>query len=244
MIKQEQEIDWRKIKAVIFDVDGTLYTQSKLRKKMLLALLTYYAMRPWRLKEMLILQHFRAEREKRTGNPCEDLENAQYTWCADRGNYPVAKIRQVVEQWIFNYPNKYLRGCTYPGTKAFFDALQQHNIKIAIYSDYKAHDKLKAMDLQADLILSSTDADIDRLKPDPKALFYIAEKFKVTPQECLFIGDRQELDGECAINAGMPYLIVQKKPFKDFDFYSKLTEQVSSASNSKNKDQGSKIFAS
>ncbi len=224
----EQEIDWNKIKVVIFDVDGTLYRQSKLRKKMLVSLLSYYSLRPWRLKEMLMLHHFRAEREKRTGNPCANLEEAQYAWCAAKGNFPVATIKKVIGKWIFTYPNQHLAGCIYPGTAAFFDALRRHGKKIAIYSDYKAEDKLKAMNLQADLVVASTDSEIDRLKPDPTALHYIMRKLGVSPEECLFIGDRQELDGACAINAEMPYLIVDKQPTDKFSFYSDLTKHIDS----------------
>lgn len=221
-------INWAIIKAVIFDVDGTLYTQSLLRKKMAYALLAHYSMHPWRFRDILILRHFRAEREKRTGNAGHDLENAQYVWCAEKGAYSLERVKEVVEHWMFTFPNKYLAACMYPGTKSFFDKLQSRNIKIAIYSDYKAHDKLKAMDLQADLVVSSTDPEIDRLKPDPTAPLYIANKLGVLPEECLFIGDRQELDGECAINAGMPYLIIEKKPFSSFDFYQKLENNLTS----------------
>lgn len=221
-------ISWDTIKVVIFDVDGTLYTQSRLRKKMAYALLAHYSIRPWRLQDMMILRHFRAEREKRTGHAGDDLENAQYMWCAQKGNYSPARVKRVVNQWMFTFPNQYLAACMYPGTQSFFAKLKSLNIKIAIYSDYKAHDKLKAMELEADLIVSSTDPEIDRLKPDPKGLLHIANQLGVSPQECLFIGDRQELDGECAINADMPYLIVDKKPFDSFDFYQQLENTLTS----------------
>jgi phosphoglycolate phosphatase/putative hydrolase of the HAD superfamily len=100
------------------------------------------------------------------------------------------------------------------------------DIKIAIYSDYKAEDKLKAMGLKADLVVSSTDSDIDRLKPDPAGLFHIVRQMNVLPQDCLFIGDRPELDGVCAEQAGMPCLIVEKKPFDQFDFFHKLLSEL------------------
>jgi phosphoglycolate phosphatase/putative hydrolase of the HAD superfamily len=220
------KVEWERVKAVIFDVDGTLYDQSQLRKKMLFELLRYYLMRPWRFREMLALAHFRSEREKRAGFPGPDLENAQYTWCTERGRYPAAMVRNVVGRWIFKRPLRYLNACTYPGTKDFFEALRRQGIPIAIYSDYVAHEKLKAMGLAADIVVSSTDPEVDRLKPDPKGLLYIADQLGVTPSECLFIGDRQEMDGACALNAHMPYLIIEKKPYKIFDFYTKLTEQL------------------
>lgn len=221
-------VNWETTKVVILDVDGTLYTQSRLRKKMAYALLAHYSMRPWRMQDIMILRHFRAQREKRTGHAGGDLENAQYMWCAQQGNYPVERVKQVVDKWMFTFPNQYLAACMYPGTQSFFAKLRSLNIKTAIYSDYKAHDKLKAMNLEVDLIVSSTDSEIDRLKPDPRGLLYIADKLGVSPQQCLFIGDRPELDGQCAINANMPYLIVTKKPFDSFDFYQQLENTLPS----------------
>lgn len=219
-------VRWDKIKAVIFDVDGTLYTQSKLRAKMLGALLRYYAVRPWRLSEILILQRFRTEREKRQGAAGPDLENAQYIWGSNHGRTPVSKVKQVVAQWIFREPNQYLPDCRYPGTQSFFALLHRQGIKIGIYSDYKAHDKLTAMGLWADIIVSSTDPEIDHLKPAPHGLLYIAAKLGLAVEECLFIGDRPELDGACAQQAGMPYLIVDKLPFDSFSFYQTLEAQL------------------
>ncbi len=127
---------------------------------------------------------------------------------------------------MFCYPNKYLLKCSYPGVGSFFKALQEKDLYTAIYSDYPAVDKLKAMNLQADLVVSSTDADIDRLKPDPTAVLHIANYFKVNTNECLFIGDRHELDAQCAINAGSPYFIIDKKPYAKFDFYTNLKLKI------------------
>lgn len=220
-------INWERLKVVVFDVDGTLYTQSMLRRKMLADLLLYYLFRPWRIKELRMLQDFRAEREKKAGYSCDDLENAQYHWCALKGGWDVATLKKVVAYWMFNYPNKYLAACVHPHTHELFALLKEKGFKIAIYSDYAAHDKLKAMNLEADLIVSSTDSHISCLKPDPKALLYISKTMKVLPEECLFIGDRQELDGQCAENAGMPYLIIEKKPISKFDFFKTLVAQLS-----------------
>ncbi|MGI4737391.1 MAG: HAD family hydrolase [Janthinobacterium lividum] len=217
-----ENLDWNKIKAVIFDVDGTLYAQSKLRRRMLYDLLGYYALRPWRLQEMLLLRRFRAEREKRAGHVGPGLESAQYAWCADNSRFSTEQVRTVVNHWMFRHPNQYLGNCVYPGTQSFFDALRRQGIKIGIYSDYPAHDKLAAMGLQADVAVSSIDPEIDRLKPNPQGLLYLAEALSLSPADCLFIGDRPELDGACAEQAGMPCLIVNHQPFDQFAFYHDL----------------------
>jgi phosphoglycolate phosphatase/putative hydrolase of the HAD superfamily len=228
-VAEQPEIQWEKVKAVIFDVDGTLYTQSKLRSKMLGALLRYYALRPWRVQEMFILQRFRAEREKRHGAAGPDIENAQYAWASNNGRIPLDKIKRVVDHWMFQFPNQYLLACTYPGTQSFFAALRKKGIKIGIYSDYKAHDKLAAMGLQADIVVSSTDPEVDHLKPAPHGLLYIADALDLAPADCVFIGDRPELDGACAEQAGMPYLIVDKQPFDSFAFYKTLEDKLTTS---------------
>jgi FMN phosphatase YigB (HAD superfamily) len=221
-----QGLDWNTIKAVIFDVDGTLYAQSKLRRRMLYDLLGYYTLRPWRLQEMLLLRRFRAEREKRPGHQGPNLESAQYAWCADNSRFSVAQVRSVVDRWMFRHPNQYLGSCAYPGAQSFFDALRQQGIKIGIYSDYPAHDKLVALGLQADIVVSSTDPEIDQLKPNPKGLLHIVAALGLAPTECLFVGDRPELDGLCAERAGMPYLIVPRQPFDQFTFYHDLARTL------------------
>lgn len=219
-------ISWDKVKVVIFDVDGTLYAQSELRKKMLRSLLFYYALRPWKFQELIILQSFRRERERRAGFSEGNLEKAQYDWCADKGNFSSAEVRKVVAKWIFNAPNQFLSSCLYPGAKDYFDTLRKSGIKIGIYSDYKAEAKLKALGLEADIVVSSTDKEVDMLKPNPKGLLSIAQKLRVSVEECVFIGDRQEMDGLCAERANMPYLILEKKPMNKFDFFVNLQEQL------------------
>ena len=208
-------------KAVIFDVDGTLYRQRPLRQKMLLALLGHYARRPWRWRELQMLSRFRAEREKRPGAVGPDLENAQYTW----GGYPAAQVRPVVQRWIFDYPNQYLAACAYPGVADFFAALRRQGIKIGVYSDYPAQAKLAALGLTADVVVSSTDAAVDRLKPDPAGLLHAARQLGVAPADCLFIGDRPELDGECARRAQVPFLLVNQEPAA-LPFYQLLANQL------------------
>jgi FMN phosphatase YigB (HAD superfamily) len=68
-----------------------------------------------------------------------------------------------------------------------------------------------ALSLEVDVMVSSTDAEVDRLKPDPKGLILAASKLKTPLKECLFIGDRDDKDGECARRAGMPYLILNRR---------------------------------
>lgn len=201
-----------KLQLVIFDVDGTLYGQSKLRKIMLLKLLLYYMVRPWKYKEFLILYHFRKEREKKAGYKGQNLEEEQYQWCAKKMNIQVDVVKPVVKQWIFEAPNPHLKNCIYPGVADFLAALKTRGIKTAVYSDYNPETKMTQMQLKVDLELSSTDPRINSFKPNPDGLNFILNTMNLTDKTtCLYLGDRYELDGICSGRAGVPFLLVNEK---------------------------------
>ncbi|MFA4870520.1 MAG: HAD family hydrolase [Pedobacter sp.] len=220
-----ENINWGELELVIFDVDGTLYDQKKLRKKMMLALFLHYLMRPWRYKELLILYHFRQEREKRHGYQSDDLQTEQYLWVLSKVNVSLSRIKRVIDYWIFNYPNKYLKTCKYPGLEQFFEELKKKNIRTAIYSDYESEQKLKSMNIAVDLIVSSTDIYVNAFKPIPIGLNYIITKLKIKNSNCLFIGDRKELDGECAARASIPFFLINKNN-TDKLYYNRLSDQL------------------
>lgn len=217
---------WQQMQVVMFDVDGTLYQQSKLRKIMFFKLIAHYLVRPWNYNDVLILYHFRKEREKRAGYSSLNLQEEQYLWCAEKSGQQLEKVKKVVNKWIFDLPNNYLKKCMYPGVEQFFADLKKHGIKTAVYSDYTSAEKLKQMHLQVDMEISSTDKIVNSFKPLPNGLLAILLELKITDKKnCLYIGDRFELDGLCAEQAGVPFLLVNKKDAA-IDFYIKLSAQL------------------
>ncbi|MNL44377.1 hypothetical protein D3C87_1669500 [compost metagenome] len=122
-----------------------------------------------------------------------------------------------MEKWIYNFPNQFLEACKYDGLDIFLKELKNRNILTAIYSDYPAMMKLKAMRIEADLVVSSTQKEINAFKPVPKGLNYILSRFpEIDNEHCVFIGDRMELDGVCAVRASIPFLHISKKERKGF----------------------------
>lgn len=229
--------DWSNIKVLILDVDGTLYDQSALRKKMLFQLLKYYLFRPFQLNDLLVLHHFRLARERKAGYEGNNLEEKQYEWCAEKIKLPLDKIKSVIKKWMFEFPNPYVSACSYPGMHNFVDFIQKEsNIKIVIYSDYDAKQKLAALSINADLVLAATDSEINCLKPHPKALFYLMEKLDVRHDECLYIGDRDELDGVCAREAKVAFMNLKNDSYITKEFYNEL---LKSFKHFKEKNDGS-----
>ncbi len=63
--------------------------------------------------------------------------------------------------------------------------------------------KTFALDCYFDLVISSL--DVSRPKPDPESVLKILDYFRVSPEQCLYIGD-SEVDVQTAGGAGVPFV--------------------------------------
>jgi FMN phosphatase YigB (HAD superfamily) len=193
--------------AVIFDVDGTMYNQRLLKLYMMIEILRCSVSRPARMKDILILRRYRIQRERSAGRGLDDLEESLLSATAADCRSNVDKVRSVVGEWIHTRPLRHLLACRAPGLVEFLNALRSRGVAVAVFSDYPSLDKLRALGITVDTAVCSSDATVDRLKPDPRGLLVTCGRLGRSPAECLFIGDRDDRDGECARQAHMPYLI-------------------------------------
>jgi len=196
-----------KVRGVILDLDGTLYDQKRLRLRMASELIRHYLFRPWLLKEVLILFHFRRHREMLAEAGASDVSRQQFVATAGRCSCSVEQVESVVQKWLFLRPLPYLASCRYPFVDILLSWLSNQQIMVAVLSDYPPEGKLKALRLGDVPCYSSTDSCIDRLKPDPAGLLHICQRWNLSPGQCLVIGDRDDRDGEAARRAGMHYII-------------------------------------
>ena len=199
-------------KAVIFDVDGTLYYQKPLRLIMATRLLLHYAVRPWRWVDLKILKTFRILREKGEYGD-GDLKVLQYTSVADKLSVEIERVRSVVEKWMEIYPLSYLCCCK-DNAAAWVVTLKKAEVLTVAYSDYPVKEKIKALGIQSHYHSRATDIAINCLKPDPKGLTVILAALSLWPRNCLMVGDRDEKDGECARRVGMNYQILPSGVFR------------------------------
>jgi HAD superfamily hydrolase (TIGR01549 family) len=208
----------RPIRAVLLDVDGTLYHQDALRcliafelSALPLAKGSYrLAVHVWR-----VLRCFRRVREelRRLGSPTTSLAELQYVETAKRTGTDPAEVEQIVAEWIDQRPLKYLRLCRRCGIEGFLAFLESKAVHIGVFSDYPTLNKLQALGLSCRtmLALCATDPDINAFKPHPKGFLRACATWGLPPEEVLYVGDRSEVDAIGAAAAGMRCAILIRR---------------------------------
>lgn len=206
------KINWDQLKLFIFDLDGTLYAQRPLRKCIGRALLRYYLPRPWRIGEISVIRQFRIMVEELRNRDIPDPANELFLQTAKKTGYDPARVRKIIEKWMYRYPLRHLNRFRYEGVPELFALLRKKGKNIAVYSDYPVQEKLEALGLSADATLYSLHPEINELKPGPGALESLMKKFGVRPEQCIFVGDRSDTDGKAAEQAGISFLLFKKGP--------------------------------
>jgi HAD superfamily hydrolase (TIGR01509 family) len=206
----------RRIRAVLFDLDGTLYRQAPLRRLMAMELLTLPLSGPLKApKRLRALRAYRnAQEQLRHGSRNGTVVHAQTALAAQASGLPEAEVAALVDEWMQRRPLKYLGWCRMSGTDALLNWLRDRGVPAGVLSDYPAAAKLEAMGLadRFEFVLSAADPEIGRFKPDPRGFARACERWGLPPREVLMVGDRLAVDGAGAAAAGMPSVILGGRP--------------------------------
>jgi HAD superfamily hydrolase (TIGR01549 family) len=220
--------DSASVAAVIFDVDGTLYRQSALRRAMLFRLFCAHVLHPrqavatfrilWSYRgahEQLRNDQLRSDRFRTDGStqPAGTmLGERQLMLTARRSGYPVAAVSRTIEQWIERSPLDLMLEARWPGVVECLQELRGAGIRIGALSDYPATAKLTAMGLSAffDVVVCAQDSAVGRLKPDPAGLLIVLARLEVRADQAVYVGDRPEIDARAARAAGMRCYIIDR----------------------------------
>jgi FMN phosphatase YigB (HAD superfamily) len=202
----------RSISAVLFDLDGTLYRQPRMRALMALELSTMFVTGPRSARRRLraLSAYRRAQEALRDASGPRVSGSAQLAFASARSGVPLDEVRTIVEEWMFERPLKYMRACSAAGLLPLLALLERERLPIGVLSDYPAEAKLNALGLAGRFspILCSTDPEIAALKPDPRGFLRASEHWGIAPGEVLVVGDRADVDGEGARAAGMPCVVI------------------------------------
>ena len=190
---------------MVFDMDGTLYHQAPLRRRMA-AQLVLHTLKRRDATVVRILRDYRRRREALAEARAGAFDGPLVDGCAQACGVPADQVRAVIAEWIERRPLLQLAATAVPGAAELFARLGAVGAQVAVWSDYPVRDKLAALGLKADIMLSATDPELDRMKPDPRGLEMIMERAGSCARDTLMIGDRDERDGAAARALGVDFL--------------------------------------
>lgn len=203
-----------KVKAVIFDLDGTLYDNRKLYRLVILNSL-------FRLRllyaERLSRHHMSGRYFGRKGATYDQLfarmsrmtglpESIASKWYWEQ--YMPLQVRMLKRHF---HPK--------PWVKPMLEDLRARGIKTACFSEYSfIREKLKALGIDPDSFDFLIDAPTaGGCKPCRKAFMYVAAKLDTYPADILVIGDREDTDGAGAESCNMQFYLAPKEDTDTLD---------------------------
>jgi HAD superfamily hydrolase (TIGR01509 family) len=214
------------LRAIVFDVDGTLYDQAPVRRAMFLRLMrfalshpaeglrTVRMLRAYRQAQETLRRRSHDEDQREASHPPadghDDVAGEQERLAARDAGFTPDEVRACVSKWMEREPLEVLGEARRDGLMEALAAGRRRGLRFGVCSDYPAEAKLRALGVHAlfDVVVCAQDADVKRFKPDPRGLLVAASKLGVSPQETLYVGDRPEVDAVAADRAGMPSIIL------------------------------------
>lgn len=209
-------LDPGQVKALIFDVDGTLYRQRPVRYGMLWRLLCAYTRQPTcSLLTLRVLRAYRRAQEVlRVSLLAEsDIARRQLQLACEWTGVAPEFADACVARWMEQEPLALVAYSRREGVVEFLETAVEHGLRLGICSDYPSAAKLRALGIAHffDVIVSAQDPEVQQFKPSPRGLETTLRRLGVSKYQALYIGDRPEVDAIAASNAGVPCVIIGRR---------------------------------
>jgi putative hydrolase of the HAD superfamily len=200
-------------KAIIMDLDGTLYCQSTVRRHMVAKLLAFTLRHPgegWKTIRTLKAYRKAQEHLRCAGG----LASGQVDITVRMTGYPAAGVQCLIRRWMEQMPLEAVGRARCPGVIEFCQWAAERKIALAVLSDYPPHDKLAAMEVDSYIAVRvcAQEADVNCFKPNPTGFFKTLELLGAARDEVIYVGDRMDVDGVLARAIGVEGFVLGPEP--------------------------------
>ncbi len=183
------------LKAVAFDIDGTLYPNRKMYARSI----------PFGIRNMRLMRVFGRVRKKlRTIRPIDDFYTLQAQLVAEELGTSYEATREKIDRVIYGEWEQVLNSVPiYPGVMQFIHDLRARGVRIGVMSDFPVHTKLRVLKLDGLWDAEVSAEETGYLKPSPEPFRVLSQNLGVDPEQTLYIGNSYHYDVVGAATAGM-----------------------------------------
>jgi HAD superfamily hydrolase (TIGR01549 family) len=201
------------LKAIVFDVDGTLYHLEGIRKALWIHFLRCYWYRPMRMRRVMrAVRSYGLAPESLRSVPAEysDLEDAHRDCAVKACGLPRDFVLESARQWLVEEPIAFISNYRHEGVQDVLSELAGKGVRLGVFSDYPPRAKLRAMGIENffEAVVSAQDPEVQRFKPDPLGIQVTLRRMRIAANQALYVGDRPEIDGVAAERAGVAFRLV------------------------------------
>ena len=178
-----EQIDWSPIRLVVFDLDGTLYDQNCLRRRMLRELGLYCLSHPTEVGLLRVIGEFRRARERLAEEQASNIAQLQYERPAASLAIRPEAVAEVIREWFEERPLRHLERCRCASIDQVFESLHGSGRQVGVFSDYPVRDKLRALNLEADLVAAELPDPSDQTQHDVGQDGHLHQADECVPEE-------------------------------------------------------------
>lgn len=195
------------VRAVAFDIDGTLYPNATMYLKSL----------PFALTHLRLMWAFAAVRDEvRHHRPVDDLKRFQAELLAKRLGITADEASQRIDREIYGEWERVLdRVRPYPHVRDCVERLHDAGYQVAVTSDFPVERKLERLGLDGLFDCRLWTEQSGYLKPHAEPFRELASCLGREPREILYVGNSYEYDIVGAKNAGMFAAHLTRRPPAD-----------------------------
>lgn len=194
----KHHLDFKTVKVVSWDIDGTMYDLDRLiaayKRDLFRRMLSRGWIQAW-------IDFFRLLKFKRY------MDNIR----RKAGSYAVGTVphRSAIEETQQRMNEEILpRIGLNSGVKALMDWVKAQGIKQVVFSDYRPSRKLKALGVSEYFEAVYAGEDLGHLKPGEASFKAIIREQGIEPHQLLHIGDRADTDGAASVQVGYQVAII------------------------------------
>ena len=192
------------IRAVAFDVDGTLYRNNAM----------YLRSAPFFARHRRLVVAFAAvRREIRSIRPIENLCRLQVEMTAQRLGWSVERASEEIDRHIYGTWQRIATGNTpLPRAIALLEELRNNGFPTVALSDFPVEEKLVGMGIGHLFDHAFSSEETNYLKPNAEPFERVAALVSLPPEKILYVGNSYRYDIEGAAAVGMKTAHVARRP--------------------------------